>query len=280
MPIARWNARHATSLINTSARRSALPLSLLLLASGSLACRSVAATRPVEPALRPAELSYRMVHQGDHRPWRGVVHVSIDRDAGAGRPGWRLTSRTVAGEGRSMTITGMALVADGPAQVESRGVWDKEETRAVWRDGEIVGERRDGAGAVRPMRVALPSGALAVDFGGLDVALPMLPLAPGYERPIWILDEDSAGAWRFRPFALSVGAAETIRVPAGTFRALRVSLAPLDGNQRMRSTFHVQESSPRVVVRKEYLVNPETNGAIRRSAGTEELSSIRWKEPA
>jgi hypothetical protein len=252
-------------------------LLLLAAACGSLAsCRPVRSTGPIDRApLRPAQLTYRMVHQGDHTPWRGMVHVSIDRDAAAGRPLWRRSFRIEAEGSRPITITGVAVVGDGPAQIESSGVWDTEKSRAVWHDKELVGETSNGAGAPRPIRVKLPA-PLALDFGALDIALPLLPLAPGYETRVWLVDENPAG-WTFRPFAVSVRGPETIRVPAGTFSALRVSLAPLDGNPRMRSTFHVQSSSPRVVVRKEYLVNPETKGPVKRSAGVEELVSVRWK---
>ena len=228
----------------------------------------------VREALRPMQLTYSSSHRGDHPPWDGIVHVSIERQGPADASAW---SRTFWIEHKRGTKwNGTTLVSAAPAQLESVSRFDADETRFVWQKDRVLGESKSGPDPARAVSLPIP-GPLAVDFEALDLVLPSLPLADGYKTRIWIMDFDDqvSQPWSFRPFSLSATGPEAVQVPAGTFTAFRVTLMPLDGNQKMSSTFHIQVSAPRLVVRKAYVVNAATSGRAKQSNGTEELTSIR-----
>lgn len=117
-----------------------------------------------------------------------------------------------------------------------------------------------------------PRSVEAIDFVAreLDRLVLTVPLEVGYKGDI----ELPAGAGKLRPFALEVQREERVRVPAGEFDALRVVITPRDGDQRFSATYHVQSAAPRIVLRKEYVVNPARAGDPSWSLGIEELDSV------
>jgi hypothetical protein len=114
-------------------------------------------------------------------------------------------------------------------------------------------------------------------WAGLDLYIPALPLKPGFEIRVGMFYDDNRPP---RPFKIAVEDIETVRVPAGQFEAFRIRVDPLDHDGRMRSIYHVRTTRPRVVVRKEYVVNPLTEGPLKRSTGIEELESIELSASA
>jgi hypothetical protein len=115
------------------------------------------------------------------------------------------------------------------------------------------------------------NGGVTDVWAGLDLYLLSLPLRVGFEKQVDILVDDDKPQ---RPFKLSVERIERVRVPAGEIESFRIRVDPLDGDDRMRSIYHVRTTSPGVVVRKEYVVNPRTEGEMKQSTGIEELEAV------
>ncbi len=222
--------------------------------------------------MRPLTLRYRAVHRGDHRPWRYIAHVQIRRDRFDGAPAWRTTYRIedldAAGpraRWESTTIVHRDTLALLAGEDVSGGSFGDSRTRVAVVGVHLVGESR-AQGAVKQLDVQL-RGFVVKD---LDLLALSLPLRPGYEITFATINESNDG---LRPFAMSVERQERVRVPAGEYEAWRVAVTPLDGDRRGAATYHVRAASPRVVLRREYVVNPETRGQIRRSVGVEELET-------
>jgi len=274
-----------------------LCLAALALALSALACGSSAQTsgsplaltgigasgfsRPLVPAklpIRAVDLTYDMAHRGDHVPWVGAVRVSIGRETRARQPVWRKT-HAVEGGSRAGAIGGTAILTAGLDVVEISETLGTDVIRSVWQEDRLALETKRNGKRHEPVKLLPLPGPLSVDYAALDVVLPSLPLARGYATKLWVLDFDyvKSRSWRFRPFSLAVVGRESIAVPAGEFDAFRVAMTPLDDSPRLATTFHVRASSPRFIVRKEYVVNPVTVGAIKRSSGTEELRSVEWR---
>jgi hypothetical protein len=225
-------------------------------------------------ALRPLSLRYRGAHRGDHQPWIYEAQVSIEPATHAGEPAWRATYR----------IEHISPANDLPPQFESTtlvhrdtlvllegedsygGSFGNSRTRLSRRGKRLLVERDEG-GKKTARHIDAPR-ALVRE---LDLFVVALPLRVGYRTDFERLDDLDN---RVRAFTLTVERQERVRVPAGEFDAWRIGISPRDGNQRLATTYQVRTSAPRVVLRKEYVVNPETKGQMKRSVGTEELASI------
>jgi hypothetical protein len=225
----------------------------------------------LDPGLvRPLTLRYRAVHRGDHRPWSYIAHVRIQRDSFRGAPAWRTSYRiedlgTSGPRARweSTTIVDRDTLALLAGEDVSGGSFGDSRTRVTVEGVHLVGET-EARGVRKAIDVEL-RGLVARD---IDLLALSLPLRAGYRLRFAVVNESSDG---LRPFAMSVEGQERVRVPAGQFDAWRIAVTPLDGDRRATATYHVRDASPRVVLRKEYVVNPETRGPIRRSVGLEEL---------
>lgn len=252
--------------------RALWPLILLTACQAHTTATSPDALDPA--AVRPLTLRYRAVHRGDHRPWRYIAHVRIRRETFRGAPAWRTTYRIedqdAAGppaRWETTTIVHRDTLALLAGEDVSGGSFGDSRTR-VSVDGEHLVGDSEAQGVVKALDVEL-RGFVAKD---LDLLALSLPPRPGYRMRFAAVNESSDG---LRPFAMSVERMERIRVPAGEFDAWRVAIVPLDGDRRAAATYHVRAASPRVVLRREYVVNPVTRGKIRRSVGVEELEALR-----
>jgi hypothetical protein len=222
------------------------------------------------------KLRYHGEHRGDHPSWIYTAHVSVAAALYGGRPAWRRTYRfeTIgppAGE-PEITIEGsIVLDRETLAPLEAQSTFGAQQSRLIFRSDRIEGTEL--AGNAEPSHTTLPvQGFVVTDvWMGLDLYLLGLPLHQGFQQRVSILDENNKP---LRPFQLSVERLERVHVPAGEFDAFRVLVDPLDGDQRMRSIYHVRADPPSVVLRKEYVVNPETRGPMKRSTGVEELEAI------
>lgn len=260
--------------------RGLWPLVLLIGCQASAAGRAApsASATPASPgldpgAVRPLTTRYRAVHRGDHRPWRYIAHVRIQRESYRGAPAWRTSYRiedldTSGPPARweSTTIVDRDTLALLAGADVSGGSFGDSRTRVAVEGTHLIGES-EAQGVRKPLDVEL-RGFVARD---LDLLALSLPLRPGYSMRFEVVNESSDG---LRPFTMSVEGQERVRVPAGEFDAWRVAITPLDGDRRATATYHVRGASPRVVLRREYVVNPETRGTIRRSVGLEELESV------
>lgn len=255
---------------------AAVALWPLILLAGCQAHPPRGATPPgaLDPGVvRPLTLRYRAVHRGDHRPWRYIAHVQIRRDTLGGAPVWRETYRIedldTSGQParwQSTTIVHAGTLALLAGEDVSGGSFGDSRTRVAVEGKRLVGES-EAQGVKKPLAFEL-RGFVVKDF---DLLALSLPLRPGHTMRFAAVNESSDG---LRPFAIAVEREERIRVPAGEFDAWRIAVTPLDGDRRLTSTYHVRGAAPRVVLRKEYVVNPETRGKIRRSVGVEELEEL------
>jgi hypothetical protein len=152
----------------------------------------------------------------------------------------------------------------------SQDTFGAAKTRLRYEKDRVIGDIEDGDGTVT---VDIPTSGLTIPcrWTVLDLFLLTLPLHVGYQVDFHIVDTSPV---RLRPFSLMVERQEHLRVPAGEYDAMRVALQPLDDDRTLTSTYHIRAAQPRVVVRKEYLVNPETVAERRRSTGIEELASV------
>jgi hypothetical protein len=218
-------------------------------------------------AVRPMELRYHGEHTGDHRPWIYTAHVSVEPAVYEGRPAWRRSYRL---ENAGTKVEGTIVVdRDTPASLESQSTFGDERSRTTFRHNQVETTVVGADGKARIETIAVRGFFVTDMWSGFDLYVISLPLRPGYRTRVNILGGD-----RLRPFTISVERVERVRVPAGEFDAFRVFVDPLDGDDRLRSIYHVRSDGSPVVVRKQYVVNPKTEGEVKRSTGVEELEAI------
>jgi hypothetical protein len=226
------------------------------------------------------KLRYHGEHRGDHTPWIYTTHVSVETASHQGRAAWR----------RSYRFEQISPASDAPSTMEGSIVLDRAtlapielqstfgKVRQHWRFLADRVEATDTGddGKVSQTRVPLQGPVVTDVWAGLDLHVLGLPLREGFQDRIHILYEAKPP----RPFRLSVERIEAVRVPAGELESFRLLVTPLDGDDRMRSIYHVRTAAPRVVVRKEYVVNPRTEGPLKRSTAVEELEAIELSPDA
>lgn len=243
-------------------------VSVLLLVG---ACQGPATVPPRghAEAVRPMTLRYHGEHTGDHEPWIYTAHVSVEPEMYEGRPAWRRSYRF---ENAGTKVEGTIVVdRETLASLESQSTFSDQRSRATFRHDQVETAVVGADGKARVDTMAVRGFFVTDGWGGFDLYVVSLPLRPGYRTRVNILD--LAGDM-LRPFAISVQRVERVGVPAGEFDAFRVLVDPLDGDDRQRSIYHVRSDGPPVVVRKQYVVNPRTEGEIKRSTGVEELEAI------
>jgi hypothetical protein len=253
-------------------------IGVVLLACTHTTPDSATAPRDELPAasVQPMKLRYHGEHRGDHPSWVYTAHVSVAAELYSGRPAWRRTYRfeTVSppASGPETTIEGtIVLDRETLAPLEAQSTFGTQHSQLIFRSDRVDGTEIAGNG--EPSHTTLPvQGFVVTDvWMGLDLYILGLPLKQGFQQRISILDENNKP---LRPFHLSVERLERVHVPAGELDAFRILVDPLDGDQRMRSIYHVRAERPPVVLRKEYVVNPRTDGPVKRSTGVEELEAI------
>ncbi|HTE49448.1 MAG TPA: hypothetical protein VK698_01160 [Kofleriaceae bacterium] len=226
------------------------------------------ASAPDGSSLRAATLEYSGTHRGDHPDWRYQQTVTIAAAERAGRPVWRRTS-TFGADAPMSTV--LEIDRATMAAVHSDLTWNGSTVRLDFRPGRTSGlVEHEGARRQVAYRHTEP----VVLSDALDLYVAALPLAPGYESRLslldfWLLDDHPR--YQTRPFTVRVVEETTVTVPAGSLPVFTVAIDPADGDDRLRSTYHVLRTRPHYAVRMEYVVNPATIGEEKRSVGVDEL---------
>jgi hypothetical protein len=231
--------------------------------------------RVAEPSsIQPMKLRYHVEHHGDHPSWIFTARVSVGAESYRGRPAWRRSYQfdhiSPPASGPDSTIEGtVVLERETLAPLEAQSTFLTARSRLIFRPDRVERTEVTG-GESHHTTVAVPGFVVTDVWMGLDLYILGLPLKEGFRKRVAFFEEDQP----VRPFELSVERVERIRVPAGEFEAFRILVDPLDGDRRMRSIYHVRTAAPRVVVRKEYVVNPRTEGELKQSTGVEELEAV------
>jgi hypothetical protein len=251
---------------------------LLGTAAVQVACSSTAkgpATTPniASSAIQPMTLRYHGEHRGEHPSWIYTAHASVNAEAHQGRPAWRRSYRfeTISPPLPDAKYEGsIVLDRDTLAPLESHSTFGTSQHRWVFHADRV--EQTDTEADGKTSHTSTPLGGFVVTdvWMGFDLYVLALPLKPDFRGRVAVLYEDDPP----RPFELVVERIERVHVPAGEFETFRIRVDPLDGDDRMRSIYHVRTDAPRLVVRKEYVVNPRTEGELKQSTGIEELEAI------
>lgn len=233
-----------------------LGLSLALAACAPAAPAAPAAAAQDAPrfeAKRLAEGSHRYrVSVGGNRV--GTVTTMLERKARDGRPALRASSRFETSEGETQDVE-VWFDAESFLPIETRGTAVRGGITvrialeygggrvhgAIELEGPDTAEIRTGA--VHPVDAILPAGTL--DQNQLRYALLGATLEVGRTLEIPIFDVTSA---ELETLALRGAGFETVDVPAGDFRALRVEMT--GGNVPM--TWYVTTEPPRRIVRQDF----------------------------
>jgi hypothetical protein len=231
-----------------------------------------AASLAAAAAIHPVKLRYHGEHRGDHPPWIYTAHISVAADTYEGRAAWRRSYRF---ETISPPLPGayegtIILDRDTLVPLEARSIFGAARQQLAFRSDRV--DQTDTSPDGKVSHTTIPvQGFIATDvWAGLDLYIVRLRLKEGLRDRVRILYEDKPP----RPFELSVERIEQVHVPAGDFRAFRILVTPLDNDDRMRSIYHVRTETPHLVIRKEYVVNPKTNGPLKQSTGIEVLEAI------
>ncbi|WP_394835720.1 DUF3108 domain-containing protein [Pendulispora rubella] len=225
--------------------------------------------------MQPSKTRYHAEHHGDHPTWHATLYVSVDADTAAGKPVWRRHYRFEelniqrGGQFEGTTWVDRATLAT----LKIEDVHIRERARFVFDPQRIVGTQDDGKGHVTPVTIPLSGFVETGPWNGLDLWVLSQPLQAGYRTRVDLIDDLTPGKAP-RPFVVSVERIEPVRVPAGEFTAYRVLFDPQDGDQSRRTVYHVRSGGPPLIVRREFIVNPETTATRKRSIGVEELEAV------
>jgi hypothetical protein len=135
------------------------------------------------------------------------------------------------------------IIRQGPATIDVK-----------FADNKATGTMSMG-GQNRPISADL-GGALFADGAAANDAIAALPLAEGYTTTFRNFDIRSQ---QVKPRVLKVAGSESVTVPAGTFDAWKVVIAPAEGTGET-TTLWVNKADRRVV--KTTSVLPQMNGAV------------------
>jgi hypothetical protein len=226
-------------------------------------------------AIHPVKLRYHGEHRGDHPSWIYTAHISVAADTHEGRAAWRRSYRfeTISPPLPGVYEGTIILDRDTLVPFEASSTFGATRQQLAFRPDRVDQTSTSPDGKVSHTTIPV-QGFIATDvWAGLDLYVVRLRLEEGLRDRVHILYDDKPP----RPFELSVERIEQVHVPAGDFRAFRILVTPLDNDDRMRSIYHVRTDTPHLVIRKEYVVNPRTDGPLKQSTGFEELEAI---EPA
>lgn len=237
------------------------------------------ATAPVaEPAagpdgasLYPTVLVYDGHHTGDHPTWSYRSTMSLIAAERDGRAIWRRTV-TYGDDGPMRTSLDVDRATLAP--VQSQLEWNGATVSLEYAPGTVTGVIIED-GALRT--VSRSHQEPVVLYDALDLYVAALPLRPGFETRVSILEFWLLGnpeRYVTRELVLRVTGESEVVVPAGTLPVYVVALVPTDGDERLRTTYHVLVTAPHFVARAEYVVNPATVGEEKRSTGVEELVAL------
>ena len=166
---------------------------------------------------------------------------------------WVVTETSVLPMG---TIQDEATIDKGTLQLRKRLIHQGPAVIDVaFADNKATGKMSMN-GQDRPITADL-GGALFADGPGANDVVAALPLAEGYTTSFRNFDLMSQ---KVQMRQLKVTGSEKVTVPAGTFDAWKVEIAPADGGTGQTTTLWVDKTSRRAV--KTSTILPEMNGAI------------------
>jgi len=166
---------------------------------------------------------------------------------------WVVTETSVMPMG---TMQDEATIDKGTLQLRKRSIHQGPAVVEVaFADNKATGKLSMN-GQDRPITADL-GGALFADGPGANDVVAALPLAEGYTTSFRNFDLMSQ---KVQMRQLKVLGSEKVTVPAGTFDAWKVEIAPADGGTGQTATVWVDKSSRRAV--KISTILPEMNGAI------------------
>lgn len=233
-----------------------------------------AAAGPDGDTLQAATLVYQGRHQGDHPTWSYRHAVTIDAADRAGRQVWRRSSRYI-----DDTKVAGAIELDRRTlePIHSELLWNGATVRLDYSAGQTAGVIEQN-GAQRSVSYRHKDPVVLAD--ALDLFVAALPLVPGYTSRValldfWFLTEPTH--YQTRVFEIRVDREDLVTVPAGPQQAFVVTIEPTDGDERLKSVYHVAKTAPHYAIRMEYVVNPRTVGDEKRSVGVDELVSVTRK---
>lgn len=225
-------------------------------------------------SLRSATLVYKGLHQGEHQAWAYQQTRTLVAAERAGRPIWRRNFIFADDTDFSYTLE-VDRRTLAPIHSEYRFG-----PRKVWLDyspGQTTGviEEKGTTKNVAYRHKEPKEPILTVEDETLDLFLAALPLAPGFETRValinvWMVSQTN----RFEPrvFTVRVNKEDVVKVPAGELAVFVVGIDPTDGDERNKSVYHMSKARPHYAVRMEYVVHPGV-GKERRSVGVDELVS-------
>ncbi len=212
-----------------------------------------AATAPLPSAdgalLQPATFTYRieMNMMGQEMTMEGTRTIAAA--TADGRALWRLVDGGDSPWGTYADTVEVDRQTLLPVRQRAAGSGD---VTLHYSPEAVTGEVAMGQN-VMPVNAPLAAPTFGSE-AGLELALAGLPLAAGYQTHLRSFHPYSQQA---RPMRLAVTGTESITVPAGTFEALVVEMAPLEGSEQ--SVLHVLPSAPHYVIQGAYTL-PEAMG--------------------
>jgi dipeptidyl aminopeptidase/acylaminoacyl peptidase len=182
-----------------------------------------------------------------------TIPMDLTRTVKDSSGAWVVTETSVLPMG---TIQDEATIDKGTLQLRKRLIHQGPAVIDVaFADNKAKGKMTMN-GQERPIAADV-GGALFADGAGANDVVAALPLAEGYNTTFRNFDLMSQ---KVQMRQLKVTGSEKVTVPAGTFDAWKVEIAPADGATGQTTTLWVDKSSRKAV--KMSTIIPEMNGAI------------------
>jgi len=193
--------------------------------------------------MHPMTLNYNATMKVGEQTMDLQIERTISEASVAGKAAWEIVSN--AQTPRGSTADTFYIDKQSLTPIRRSATQGPATVQLDYSEDRITGEMNMGARNV-PVDVKLTAPVMP-DGPALEVVLPALPLALGYETTVRIFDPTSQ---QVRPMQLKVTNKETIEVGAGSFETYRVELMPLD-EEPGGNVMNVSVKSPRYVVRNE-----------------------------
>lgn len=182
-----------------------------------------------------------------------TIPMDLTRTVKDSSGAWVVTETSVLPMG---TIQDEATIEKGTLQLRKRLIHQGPAVIEVAFAGNKATGKMTMNGQERPITADV-GGALFADGAGANDVVAALPLAEGYSTTFRNFDLMSQ---KVQMRQLKVTSSEKLTVPAGTFDAWKVEIAPADGATGQTTTLWVDKTSRRAV--KMSTIIPEMNGAI------------------
>lgn len=202
----------------------------------------------------PSKLNYKTVlNLSGGRTMEIEGSRVVTKETSGPSPVYRITStaKTPMGDATDVFVIDASSLRpvtrtakQGPATIEIK-YGDKAVTGSIVAGGQNI-----------PVNVALEAPVFG-DESALELAVAAMPLAPGFRTTVRTAEVGMQQ--RVRYWSLVVEGEESVTVPAGTFQAYKVVLAPLD-NEPGGTTYWITRDGPRMLVRAESKLPPQMGG--------------------